>query len=178
MWEAAPESRGRAPDFGAFFEANVERARRLAWRLVGGDEAAAEDIVQEAFAKAYRRLGQFRGEARLESWFYRIVVNEAHNYRRWRRVREVWATVRGEKTADPAPRVPGDPKLQERISKALETLSPMQRAAFVLVHWERFTVREAAAVLDKSEGTVKTHLHRALQKLRSELADLREEALP
>jgi len=178
MWEAAPESRGRAPEFGAFFEANVERARRLAWRLVGGDEAAAEDIVQEAFAKAYRNLGKFRGEARLESWLYRIVVNEAHNYRRWRRVREVWATVRAEETADPATRGPGDPKLQERISKALETLSPMQREAFVLVHWERFTVREAAAVLGKSEGTVKTHLHRALQKLRSELADLREEALP
>ena len=60
--------------FHLFVASHRERARRLAWRLVGGDDAAAEDVVQEAFIKAYRALGQFREEASLATWFYRIVV--------------------------------------------------------------------------------------------------------
>jgi RNA polymerase sigma-70 factor (ECF subfamily) len=172
---AALETEEVAPDFGVFFEANVDRARRLAWRLVGGDEAAAEDVVQDAFIKAYRSLARFRAESRLESWFYCIVVNEAHNYRRWRRVREVWQTLQGEEPRSYAQHAPGDPGLRQRISVALEALSSAQRDVFVLVHFEGFTMREAAEVLGRSEGTVKTHLRRALQRLREELVDLREE---
>jgi RNA polymerase sigma-70 factor (ECF subfamily) len=173
--EAGLETEERAFDFGAFFEVNVERARRLAWRLVDGDDAAAEDVVQDAFVKAYRGLARFRGDSQVESWFYRIVVNEAHNYRRWRRVREAWNAAWAEDVPDPASGTPGDPKLRERIASALEGLSRTQREAFVLVHLEGFTVRDAAAVLGRSEGTVKTHLHRALRKLRRRLADLQGE---
>lgn len=162
-------------DFGAFFEANVDRARRLAWRLVGGDDAAAEDVVQDAFVKAYRNLHKFRAEARIESWFFRIVVNEAHNYRRWRGIREIWSGARGEEPPDPTARDESDPMLRERISKALGGLSRGQREAFVLVHLEGFTVRETAEMLGSAQGTVKRHLHRALGKLRSELAGEKEE---
>jgi RNA polymerase sigma-70 factor (ECF subfamily) len=172
---AALENEEAGTDFGGFFEANVDRARRLAWRLVGGDEAAAEDVVQNAFIKAYRNLARFRGESRLESWFYRIVVNETHNYRRWRRVRDLWQAQQTEEPVDAAQYAPGDPGLRQRISVALEALSSTQRDVFVLVHFEGFTVREAAEVLGRSEGTVKTHLRRALQRLREELADLWEE---
>lgn len=173
--EVGLETEEQAFDFGAFFEVNVERARRLAWRLVGGDDAAAEDVVQDAFVKAYRGMARFRGDSQVESWFYRIVLNEAHNYRRWRRVREAWSPVRIGDAPDPAAGAPGDPGLRERIASALEGLSRTQREAFVLVHLEGFTVREAAAVLGRSEGTVKTHLHRALRKLRRGLADLQGE---
>lgn len=158
--------------FGRFAAANLERARRLAWRLVGGDEAAAEDVVQEALVRAYRGLARFRDEASLETWFYRILVRQAHNYRRWRRLRTLWTAALEAEPADPAARDPGDPALRRRIRLALDALSRGQREAFVLVHLEGWSVRESAALLGKSEGTVKSHLHRALRSLRSALGDL------
>jgi len=164
---------GEAVDFARFFESHVARARRLAWRLVGGDEAAADDVVQEAFAKAYRGLAGFRAEARLETWLHRIVVNEAASHHRRQRL---WRLLIG--GAPPEPTTPGDlqgdPGLRRIISGAVGRLSRGQREAFVLVHLEGYTVREAAALCDKSEGSVKRHLHRALQRLREDLAPLRE----
>ena len=160
--------------FGTFVALQRDRARRLAWRLVGGDEAAAEDVTQEAFVKAYQAFDRFRGEASLETWFYRILVRQAHNYRRWRAVRTLWQREGEEEFPDPTPAVQGDPGLRRRIAQALERLSRRQREAFVLVHLEGFTVQECADFLGKPSGTVKSHLHRALVKLRAELADLNE----
>ena len=70
---------------------------------------------------------------------------------------------------------PGDPLLRRHIAGALAQLSRSQKEAFVLVHMEGLSVREASALMGKPEGTVKSHLHRALQALRSELADLAED---
>ncbi len=161
--------------FSTFVALQRDRARRLAWRLVG-DEAAAEDVTQEAFVRAYQALDRFRGEASLETWFYRILVRQAHNYRRWRAVRTLWQPDSGEEPVDPTASVQGDPGLRRRIAHALGQLSRRQREAFVLVHLEGFTVRECADFLGKPSGTVKSHLHRALRKLRTELADLDEGA--
>jgi RNA polymerase sigma-70 factor (ECF subfamily) len=167
--EADLESR-----FGAFVAENAERARRLAWQLVGGDAAAAEDIAQEAFVKSYRSLSRFRGDASLGTWFYRILVREAHNYRRWKAVRDLWGGSSDLEVTDPSPAPSGDPLLRRRITVALDKLTRKQREAFVLVHEEGFTTREVAQMLNRSPGTVKTHLHRALQALRRDLGDLRE----
>jgi len=161
--------------FRLFVASHRERARRLAWRLVGGDDAAAEDVIQDAFIKAYRALDRFREEASLATWFYRIVVHQAHDYCRWRTVRETWGALWQSTTPGLAYQESGDPLLRQRIARALAQLSRSQRAAFVLVHLEGFSVREAAACMGKPEGTVKSHLHRALRTLRSELADLTED---
>ncbi len=161
--------------FGTFVALQRDRARRLAWRLVGGDEAAAEDVTQEAFVRAYQALGRFRGEASLETWFYRILVRQAHNYRRWRAVRTLWQRESVEEPIDPTSAVQGDPGLRRRIAQALDQLSRRQREAFVLVYLEGFTVQECADFLGSPSGTVKSHLHRALVKLRTELADLNDE---
>jgi RNA polymerase sigma-70 factor (ECF subfamily) len=160
--------------FRMFVASHRDRAQRLAWRLVGGDAAAAEDVTQEALVKAYRALGRFREEASLASWFYRIVVRQAHNYRRWQAVREVWHGIWARGLPDAVPQEPRDPLLRRRIAAALEQLSRGQKEAFVLVHLEGFSVHETATLLGKSDGTVKSHLHRALQTLRHELADLTE----
>jgi RNA polymerase sigma-70 factor (ECF subfamily) len=158
--------------FSALVSTHRDRALRLAWRLTGGDEAAAEDITQDAFLRAFRALGSFRGESSLETWFYRILVREAHNYRRWRGVREAWRSARSRERAEIVTPPAGDPALRKRIANALERLTRLQRQAFVLVHLEGFTVCETAKILRKAEGTVKSHLARALRALRNELADL------
>ena len=160
----------REARFCAFVASYRERAVRLAWRLIGGDEAAAEDVAQDAFLRAYKALPRFREEASLSTWFYRILVRQAQSYRRWRAVRELWTPVAEVEGADHP--VTGDPILRGRIRDALEKLTRKQREAFVLVHMDGFTAREAAAVLGMADGTLKSHLHRALGKLRAELADL------
>src|SRR5262245_57985234 len=106
--------------FSALVASHRDRARRLAWRLVGGDEAAAEDVTQDAFVKAYQALGSFRGDASLGTWFYRILVRQAHNYRRWRAVRDVWNRAWTEDPPDPSAEILGDPGLRQRIAQALD----------------------------------------------------------
>lgn len=164
-----------AEAFAAFVEARRDRAVRVAYRMLAGDQAAAEDVAQNAFLRAHRALAGFRGEASVDTWFYRILAREVQRHRRWRAVRKLWS---GDvEQAPPAAdeRAVGDPALRRRIAAALGALSPAQRDVFVLVHLEERTVAEAAAVLGKAVGTVKSHLHRALESLRSELADLRTE---
>ena len=72
------EERRRA--FLAFVDGRRDSAVRLAFRLLGGDTAAAEDVAQEAFLRAYRGLGRFREEASLSTWFYRILLREVHRH--------------------------------------------------------------------------------------------------
>ena len=71
---AAPSEMELEQRFAELVAAHRDRALRLAWRLVGGDDAAAEDVAQDAFVRAWRGLPRFRGEASLATWLYRIVV--------------------------------------------------------------------------------------------------------
>ena len=168
------EADERAVRFEAFVARHRARAVRMAWRLVGGDGAAAEDVVQDAFFNAHRALSGFRGEASFETWFYRILVRRAANHRRWVGLRRFWNASYDDDVADPRPEATGDAALRARIETALAGLTGRQREAFVLVHLEGWTVREAAELMGSPMGTVKSHLHRALIKLREELGDLRE----
>jgi RNA polymerase sigma-70 factor (ECF subfamily) len=171
--EIATESTGTELEtrFVAFVENHRERALGLAWRLLGGDDDAAQDVTQEALVRAWLGLGRFRGDASLATWFYRILVRQAASHRRWRRLRERWGGLGTPEAPDPRRGV-GDPVLRERIARALDGLSKGQREAFVLVHLEGFTVDETAEILRKAPGTVKSHLHRALGSLRHALGDL------
>jgi RNA polymerase sigma-70 factor (ECF subfamily) len=158
--------------FAAFVAAHRDRAVGMAWRLLGGDGAAAEDVAQEAFARAHRALGSFRGEASLSTWFFRILVNEAQRQRRWRWVRDRFGGAMPDEPEDPAPTVAGDPALRRRVAHAVAALPRGQREAFVLVHLEGLSLREAAEATGRATGTIKSHLHRALRALRVQLADL------
>ncbi len=162
-----------------FVQTHQDRAVRLAWRLLGGDDAAAQDVAQDAFLKAYRGLARFRDDASLSTWFYRILVNEARSYRRWRAVRQRWTSLWNGTDPEPefaAPSVEADPILRRRLAAALEKLPRGQREVFVLVHLEGFTLEQTAVQLGKALGTVKAHLHRALHRLRAELHDIGETA--
>ena len=162
--------------FDAFVNDHRDRALRIAWRLLGGDAVAAEDVAQEAFVRAYRGLGGFRGDAELATWFHRILVNEVRRHQRWsvlRRARQV--DDEPDSVADPDSAARPDPALRRRIRAAIDALPRGQREAFVLVHLEGLTLVEAASATGRAVGTMKSHLHRALASLRDRLADLAPE---
>jgi RNA polymerase sigma-70 factor (ECF subfamily) len=163
---------GRERAFEAFVAEHREPAVRMAWRLLGGDAAAAEDVVQDAFVRAHRSLPGFRGDAKLSTWFHRILLNEVQRHRRWRWLRERWGGELPAEPPDPRAAPQGDPALRKRIARALEALPRGQREVFVLVHLEGLTVVETAEATGRAVGTIKSHLHRALQALRTELGDL------
>jgi RNA polymerase sigma factor (sigma-70 family) len=99
-------------------------------------------------------------------------VREVHRHRRRQALRRLWIREVAELPEPADERPDSDPALRRRIAAALERLSRSQREAFVLVHLQGLTVDQTAEVLGKASGTVKSHLHRALHALRSELADL------
>lgn len=77
--------------FAEFVDARRDRAVGLAFRLLGeSDRAIAEDVAQNAFLRAYRALGGFRGESSMETWFYRILVREVQRHRRWESIRRLF----------------------------------------------------------------------------------------
>ncbi len=168
----------REQRFDVFVAGHRDRAVGLAWRLLGGDRAAAEDVAQQAFVRAWKGLDGFRDEAKLSTWFHRILVRQVRSYQRWAGVRRGLGVLTGDGET-PSPVVEqthGDDGLPRRIGAALGTLSAGQREAFVCIHLQGLTVEETAQVLGRAPGTIKSHLHRALKKLRAELGDLREDA--
>lgn len=178
-WEGDTTRRDPAVDMDQAFADLVmhhqDRALRLALRLLSGDRAAAEDVVQEAYLRAHRARSKFRGDAKLTTWFDRIVVREAyrHHRRPWKR----WLA--GEDPQDhvaPEPVPTSDPFLQSRVCAALDRLTLHQRTVFVLMHLEGHTATEVAVIMARSIGTVKSHLHRALKALRADLADVATQA--
>jgi len=163
----------RKERFDAFVASHRDAAVRTAWRLSGEDQAVAEEIAQDAFVKAWRALPRFREDAALSTWFYRILVREASNRRRWRGVRERWLLwLHASESSDSAwP----DPGLQLRIRSAMDELSARQREVFTLVHLEQMDIVAVAEITGTSVPTAKTHLQRARTSLRAALADLKED---
>ena len=153
-----------------------DKAFWVGYNLLGNTEEA-RDVAQEAFLKAYAALPRFRQDAQLSTWFYRILVNQASKYRRKRWVRDRYDSLVGHtpgRTAGSVSQAEGDPGLRRRIAMAIDRLPPGQRVAFALVHLEGLSVPEAAEVMQRAAGTVKSHLHRATQALRQELEDVME----
>lgn len=159
----------RAQRFERFVAQHQARAVRMAYRLVGSNQAAAEDVAQEAFLKAHRGLSTFREDAELSTWFYRILVRQASNHRRKMGVRRRVQSFLGFEDRVDAKQT--DPILRDAIAVALEKLTEQQRTVFVLVHLEDLSVRVAAETMGCAEGTAKSHLHRALKSLRSSLKE-------
>lgn len=151
-----------------------ERAIKTAWQLTREDRSTAEEIVHEALLKATPRLDSIRDPDRIEAWFFRILTRTALNHHRWRKTRD---RIIGLLRVQPQRReAEGDPILRNAIEDAMHALTDAQRTAFVLVHLQGFTVAEAAEICGRSEGTIKSHLHRALTALRGRLKESWEES--
>lgn len=153
--------------FEALYRRHAGRVHALCWRLAGGDEPLAQDLTQEAFIRAWRKLDGFRGDSAFGTWLHRVAVNVALGDRRLR-VR----TVDREVPMDHAPE-PG--RSEDRggeidLEAAISRLPERARSVFVLHAVEGYGHREIAALTGMAEGSSKAQLHRARQLLRSYLA--------
>ena len=169
----------RSGERGAFADL-VRRYTQVAHAtaVLMGAGADADDVVQEAFVKAYRGLGSFRDGAPFRPWLLRIVANETRNLHRSsrrRRLREqevdqfvaAFPTLRD---GDPADRAISRER-QELLRRELLRLPGPQRLVLVCRYLLDLDETETAAVLGIAKGTVKSRTHRALGRLRTELAN-------
>ena len=147
--------------------------RAVLRRLTGGDAALADDLAQEAFLLAWRRLATFRFEARFSTWLYRIAFNAWQSERR--RTREVLLGEDDEAIPEPdaGDNGPG-PEDRLDLERALATLSDGERAAIAACYAADLSHEEAARALGIPLGTVKTHILRAKAKLRARLLPPKE----
>lgn len=151
--------------------------RRWGRRLMD-DDTAGDDLAQETFIKAWRSLQQYRGDARFSTWLYRIAFNLAAS--RKRLLREQWKTVEwDELTTSPLPPQQHTSEatasdMRRDFEAALATLSAAQQIVLRLSLEEGLSHEEIAAIMALPLGTVKTHLLRGKQKLRTQLAPWRE----
>ena len=178
---AQKASGGDASAFRAIMQRNNGRLYRVA-RSVLKNDSDAEDAVQEAYLKAYAKLGGFRGESALSSWLTRIVLNEAlMRLRKGRRIAETAKTLEQETQSAQIVRFPGmaygsDPEKQAAtrqisriIERAVDALPVHFRVVFVMRCVEEMRIEETAEQLGIPEATVKTRHYRARHLLRRAL---------
>ncbi len=169
---------------GAAFRALVERYGRKVYALaldMTGDHHEAEDISQDVFLKVFGSLARFRGGATVSTWLYRMTVNACIDRRR----KKAWKAMKpkGAITDDdtrqhtPGRHTLSHPEneaekalLQQHIRRALDSLTPRERAVFVLRHYHALPLKEIAACLNVTQGTVKSTLFSALKRLQEKLA--------
>jgi RNA polymerase sigma-70 factor, ECF subfamily len=164
--------RCRKGDLGAFEELYRQHAGRLysvACRMVG-NPSDAEDLLQEIFLSAHRKLGSFRGDSALGTWLYRLATNLCLDHLRSRAARTSQLTgALDDETglADAGSRTLADSALTRvDLERALAQLPDGCRAAFVLHDIEGLEHREVADALGIAEGTSKSQVHKARLRLR------------
>ncbi len=165
--------RCRSGDLGAFeelYRAHAGKLFSVACRMLG-NPADAEDLLQEIFLSAHRKLESFRGEAALGTWLYRLATNHCLDYLRSRAARTNQVTDTLEDDAGQFE--PGGRTLAEQtvtkmdLERALARLPEGCRAAFVLHDVQGLEHKEVAQALGIAEGTSKSQVHKARLRLRA-----------
>ena len=139
-----------------------------------GNEPDAEDIVQETFLKAWKQIARFDGRAGFGTWLHRICANCALDHIRARKRTQDRTSpdeIPGQTAAGtPSPeRMAQSSEVSAMLGAALDNLSAMERAAFVLRHYEGLGIEEISMVLGVQTGAAKHSVFRAVQKLRRAL---------
>ena len=155
------------------FEARLVESSTLAFRVafsVLRQREDAEEVAQEAFAKAYRRFHQLRERERFRAWLVRMTWRMAIDRQRSNRRR----TAREQKVEPPeAPSIAESPIARERAAQlwqAIDTLSDKLRVVIVLAGIQGHDIKEVAALLELPEGTIKSRLFSARQQLKERLS--------
>lgn len=149
------------------YEATSDRVYRLMVRIVSVQDA--DDLTQQVFVKAFSKLSQFSGDAKFETWLYRLATNEAlQHLRREKRRRTSELVV--EPTTQPENNIEQDERACQ-LRQALNALDPELRAIFTLKEESGLSYQEIAETLDIPEGTVGSRLNRARRELRKLIDD-------
>jgi RNA polymerase sigma-70 factor (ECF subfamily) len=176
--------RARSGDSDAFRLLVEQRSRaifRLAYRMTGNEEDA-EDVVQETFLRAYRQINRYEARSSFSTWLFRIASNCSLDLIRLRKTRES----RRERSPDPDQDIlrsipadgPGPDRvlfsnqISDSVQAALSELSPQERSAFVLRHFEGLSIEEIGETLGTGANATKHSIFRAVQKLRRSLEPL------
>jgi RNA polymerase sigma-70 factor (ECF subfamily) len=167
--------RARAGDQFAFeqlYRTHCDRIYGLCWRMCGGDKALAEDMVQEAFVRAWNKLDLFRGDSKFSTWLHRLTVNVVLSDRRIRVKRlqreqaidaDVERTLTGERDVFAG--------LRKDLEAAIAGLPERARTVLVLYDIEGYQHSEIAEITGMAVGSSKAQLHRARKLVREVLND-------
>jgi len=181
--DADAVARFRLGDEGAF-RTLVERHSRAVFRLayrMTGNEQDAEDVVQEAFLRAYRNLSRFEDRARFASWLHRIAANCAYDVLRARARRDEQDQRRANEeneedpmadvaSTDPTPdRLVASGEVRRKVGVAMARMSAVEKSAFALRHFEGFSIDEIGRALDLDTSATKHSIFRAVRKVRDVL---------
>ena len=170
--------------FRQLFEKYTQKIFFLSLNLTGNHQDA-EDLSQEVFIKVYKNIKQFKGEAALGSWLYRITLNTYLNkinrkafniIPKSQDINTVNLSNTGLDRENPE-RSTQSVFIQKHINEALQKLSKKERTVFVLRHYNGLPLKEIAQQLNVRTGTIKSTLFRSLKKLQKELSFYREEIL-
>lgn len=164
--------RARAGDRSAFerlYREHVGRVYALCVRM-SADPARAEELTQDVFVKAWRKLGSFRGESAFSSWLHRITVNTVFQRQRSdRRRRARHETARWLSPLGGGHATGGSPGVGIDLERAIAGLPPGARRVFVLREIEGYRYQEIAELSGLAVGTLKAQMHRARKLLREAL---------
>ncbi len=147
------------------------------------DHSEAQDVAQEAFIKAYRALGSFRGESAFYTWLYRIAINTAKNYlvSRSRRNSDYQVDIQDAEALENAPQLQGldtpernllGEEIVKTIQAAIENLPEEMRVAITLREFEGMSYEEIAEAMDCPVGTVRSRIFRARDAIDNKLNPL------
>ena len=169
--------------FRVLVERHSRNVYRLAYRMTGNQQDA-EEVVQEAFLRAYQKLSQFASRANFGTWVYRIAANYAIDRMRQRKSEDSNRQQPARETEEGAEvdlmsTIPDGAPSPERLAQsgqlavqmrlALSQLTPAERTAFVMRHWGGSGIEEIADALKSSTSAAKNTVFRSVQKLRKAL---------
>ena len=172
--------------FDTLFTRYQKRTYRLVQRFVSNHEDAL-DLTQDAFIRAYQGLADFKSQCQFYSWLYRITVNLCIDFLRKKARSEVMLYESDASEEIPMANVPDlrsespskaleNKELRAQLRKAIRRLPPKQRRVFILRHWDGLSLKDIAATVGRSDGTVKAHLFHAHRNLRKHLRAYVQEA--
>ena len=162
-----------------------ERYNRLVYRTalaITCDERAAEDILQDAFLRVYTYADRINETVPLGPWLYRVTVNLAYSWTS--RVKRWWHTLQDtfDNLALPPQYHPEavaeDQEWRRLLQQAIDALPPRHRVVIILHYLEGLSLKEIAYVIDAPEGTVKSRLHYARERLRKALLEQERRLVP
>lgn len=177
MSDLAAAAAVRAGDREAFrvlVERHSPTMFRVAYRMTG-NEQDAEEVVQETFLRAYRNIDRFESRASFGTWLYRIASNCSLDLLARRKAQPAHTPLQneeGEEVSLPSPgpnpeRMLLSAELKKKVAEAMNLLTPVERTAFIMRHFEGNSMEEIGKTLSIRQNSAKNTVFRAVQKIRN-----------